>query len=414
MESVRFDRQTGQILVQVALMVVVLFAFVALALDVGQVYAGRRRMQNAADAGALAGAQAICFEGASEAQAMDVARDYAVVNGAQDPDVLILQDYTVVVTAGRTLDTFFAGLIGINTADVRAEAAARCGPSSAAGGSWPLAFNYSVYTNSVGCGDSFMVFESKDVFEMNEDGEFVYKEDLGCAHLCPEDECPSGCTCASVTGVDLDKKDPCYDKADCSLFGPHLANANRGWLDFPRPKSLDEPYDVPEDCVESSGVPWIECWIDNEFPVKISVGDCVRGESGNMTSLESIVNKHQGEYVSIILWDRECDENDPEPLGQQGTPYHVAGFGCIEIIEYDTDYDIYKCGVAEPSKSDGVPGYKGLNVIKAKRICPPNPDTGFGGNEGWDQCRVPGATTGGGDPTQPWTPSLIQWPRADD
>ncbi len=48
--------ENGQTLVWVALAMVVLLAFVGLAIDGGAVYAERRRMQNAADAGALAGA----------------------------------------------------------------------------------------------------------------------------------------------------------------------------------------------------------------------------------------------------------------------------------------------------------------------------------------------------------------------
>jgi uncharacterized membrane protein len=56
------DRQAGQVLVQVALMMVVLLGFLALAVDVSQVYLKRRQLQNAADAGALEGARQICFE----------------------------------------------------------------------------------------------------------------------------------------------------------------------------------------------------------------------------------------------------------------------------------------------------------------------------------------------------------------
>ena len=45
----------------VALAIFVLVAILALAIDVGRFYQQRRDMQNAADAGALAGAGDLCF-----------------------------------------------------------------------------------------------------------------------------------------------------------------------------------------------------------------------------------------------------------------------------------------------------------------------------------------------------------------
>ena len=46
--------ESGQALILVVVVLVVLFGFMALAIDVGSLYANRRKMQNAADAGALA------------------------------------------------------------------------------------------------------------------------------------------------------------------------------------------------------------------------------------------------------------------------------------------------------------------------------------------------------------------------
>jgi len=58
-----YRKQSGQVLIQVALMIGVLLLMAALAVDVGNMYAERRRMQNAADAGALAGARDLCLGG---------------------------------------------------------------------------------------------------------------------------------------------------------------------------------------------------------------------------------------------------------------------------------------------------------------------------------------------------------------
>ena len=54
MDRRRCSSEDGQVLIQVALMLVVLLTFVGLAIDGGLVYAERRQMQNAADAAALA------------------------------------------------------------------------------------------------------------------------------------------------------------------------------------------------------------------------------------------------------------------------------------------------------------------------------------------------------------------------
>jgi uncharacterized membrane protein len=69
--------QNGQALAQVAILMVVLLAFAALAIDGGRIYLERRRMQNAADAGALAGAREICFGDGSQ-DPLVVAEQYAV------------------------------------------------------------------------------------------------------------------------------------------------------------------------------------------------------------------------------------------------------------------------------------------------------------------------------------------------
>ncbi len=63
-----------------------LFLFVGLAVDVGFWYGERRKMQNAADAGALAGAFEIRHGNLT--LYADSARDYAERNGADEVTVL--------------------------------------------------------------------------------------------------------------------------------------------------------------------------------------------------------------------------------------------------------------------------------------------------------------------------------------
>src|SRR3990172_7333160 len=96
----RVSRQ-GQSLVIVTLLLFALMGMLALALDGGNGFFQRRRAQNAADAGALAGARELCLvEGdlpTKQAAAAGAAWEYAVVrNGALDatfawPDPAVIQ-----------------------------------------------------------------------------------------------------------------------------------------------------------------------------------------------------------------------------------------------------------------------------------------------------------------------------------
>ena len=127
---VLFDKK-GQTLVLIALLMVALAAMAALVLDGGHGYMERRRMQNAADAGALAGARELAM-GALEADAEITATTYAVThNGADDPIGFEVRadGHEVVVTTTKTFSTWFAGVIGQPEMTVRARAVARYDPA---------------------------------------------------------------------------------------------------------------------------------------------------------------------------------------------------------------------------------------------------------------------------------------------
>jgi hypothetical protein len=370
--AIRFDRERGQALIMVALMVVVLLGFVALALDVGNVYGGRRRMQNAADAGALAGARELCFGSGSRAQAKVIAEDYATIhNGAQSAVADIPSDgYTVTVVATQTLDTFFAGAIGIDTANVRAEAAALCGRAIRGGGMWPLAFKYDVYSDSIACGEQFLVFAQDD--------------DVDCA---------GGCVCVS-SGI-TETTPECEDKCDCNVIGPFIAPGDRGWLTFFEP---EEGY--PDDCNahQNCGANELACWIRNNHPGPINIGDCVPGQPGVDAGVKDDVDTRIDDILNIILWDRECcdytDEgcDDPEPLGTcPGTPYLVAAFGCVQVVGWEHTLNIPKCGNPAKTCQTG----NNLKVVHAIKICDDPAVDAVGGDPYDLYCNtVVGATDG--------------------
>jgi hypothetical protein len=151
------------VLIIVAAALFALVAIVALAVDLGNVMRERRYMQNAADAGALAGAQEICFGDASLAD--DKAWEYAVDrNSAEGAEITVHGVISVTVVATKTVDTFFAGLIGFKEIPIDAEAAALCGKAAAAGGVWPVGFDsrrwYGEYgAENMPCGSKLIIWQ---------------------------------------------------------------------------------------------------------------------------------------------------------------------------------------------------------------------------------------------------------------
>ena len=117
--------ESGQSFVLLAIMLVVLFGILALVLDGGNLYTKRRSAQNAADAGALAGARELCLN-KDPAQALYKAQQYSEVHNGPTSATIAVGTDVVTVTAHITTNTYFAHLIGFPTATVEATAAAGC------------------------------------------------------------------------------------------------------------------------------------------------------------------------------------------------------------------------------------------------------------------------------------------------
>jgi len=121
-------REAGQSLILVALGLLALLSMLVLAIDFGLAYSERRRMQNAADAGALAGAWLLA-NGGTDAEIAAAVREYTVnQNGALTYEARYLPGNQAVgggsvpstasgiqVTARTTFPTIFAGVLGINS-----------------------------------------------------------------------------------------------------------------------------------------------------------------------------------------------------------------------------------------------------------------------------------------------------------
>ena len=129
--------QGGATLVWVTLSMVALIAMVALTIDGGYAYAQRRRMQNAADAAAIAGARLRAL-GGTTVQVGSVVNQYATANGANGVSWTYPSSQKVQVTASCTFPTFFAGIIGLPQMTASAVAEASIQYLSEAGNLLPM------------------------------------------------------------------------------------------------------------------------------------------------------------------------------------------------------------------------------------------------------------------------------------
>lgn len=148
------ERECGAAAVIVALLMVVLLGFAALAVDVGLLYSEKAQLQNGADAGALAIAQA-CAKDTSSTTCTDPApslakgmADQNSLDGSSNVQSIILDvpNRKVAVTAdplepGRTdnrVSLHFAGALGIPSASVVAKSTVVWGSPSKGTSPFPL------------------------------------------------------------------------------------------------------------------------------------------------------------------------------------------------------------------------------------------------------------------------------------
>jgi len=286
MSTMHLERERGAILVQVALLLVIFLLAVGLAIDVGAMYGERREMQNAADAGALAGAHAICFGG----DPVVLATEYAVTrNNAASAVVEIIDGYQVRVTATRPTETRFAVLIGLTTVDVSAEATAACGVATSGCGLWPIAMNLTLWEDN--CDDIFYVWDDDKILD---------------------------CT---LYDCDMD------DDGDDDI----VAGGDRGWLDFS--EVIDPHYYDP--CAQPGcGTSELNCYIETDYAARINLPACIPGDSGVKAAAWQAAGDRAGTRVRIPLFSAVgCTSGHTCP---GGLTYYVTKFGCATVIDAAT------------------------------------------------------------------------------
>jgi hypothetical protein len=145
--------ERGAVSVVVALLLVVLMGFGALAVDASMLYAQKTQMQNGADAAALAIAQDCAKRGtalckpAAAATALQLAKDNSNNGMADAPAPTFPAAGTVVVTTaardaqGAGVTLWLANIFGISRADVGATSKAMWGGPSGLSTALPIAFS---------------------------------------------------------------------------------------------------------------------------------------------------------------------------------------------------------------------------------------------------------------------------------
>jgi Flp pilus assembly protein TadG len=134
------SRDRGAVAVIVALLMVPLLGFAAIAVDVGALRAERQQLQTGADAGALAIAQNCgrnaCGDYSATAQTLAVAN----ANDGKAVTAVTLAGGTVTVTASSMRQHVFAPILGIDESNVVSKATAVWGTPSSGTAVIPLAF----------------------------------------------------------------------------------------------------------------------------------------------------------------------------------------------------------------------------------------------------------------------------------
>jgi Flp pilus assembly protein TadG len=137
-------RESGSVLVLIAVGLVTIVGAAALAVDVGYLSVYKNQLQNASDAAALAGAQGLAADPSNfsaSGQAKQLAIQIAAQNQAarspvqlSDGEITFPDGNTVRVQVTRPAPTFFARVFGVSQVDVRVTAAATVVPVNAVGG----------------------------------------------------------------------------------------------------------------------------------------------------------------------------------------------------------------------------------------------------------------------------------------
>ena len=394
-----FRQEQGQIIVIVAIAMFALIAMAALILDGGGIMVNRRAAQNAADAGALAGAEVMCRLGYYDEGLVDAAvQKYTVVdNNASSytknfpaPNASEYEGLKVgalQVTAVVSSDSFFARIFGQDTLTASATATAGCmnaNPGIVIPVAWAC-LPPEPDSDSVECDIKHLTYQqittefntlgmsfplpdkpdpsSADAEELSnalyweessqygefpaldEDGKFAKNE---AGEYINEDGEVINFKYADQITILMDSEFVCGDpeevpsEINCDWFDDGTqrnqlyTGANRGWLNLEG---------------SSSGESNVIDWIENGLEVSLQDHMWLNGVPGDRPGTYASLETRVGEVVWVPVFNVICDANpDDKPICYQAAHFEsyyteeeledVVPYPCIEYQD-----DGYTCEV---------------------------------------------------------------------
>lgn len=311
--------ERGQSLVLIGLLMIAFVAMLALVVDGGFSYANRRAAQNAADAGALAGADALCAGGGTEAakaQAEAQAISYAVDNNHATSAEADAHDIDIDVTAHVSYQTFFASILGFDVVTATAEATAGCFEGCRDTGVLPVAWsckppatitetetltdcvvNYGTYiSGTLTPGEIYVIMDSSKTCFL-ENG--VYVDDRG--RTCDPTRSDIQCQDPPNSGepefaLDCDFDD--VPNANGDFENDLLGAGQRAWI------NLDGG---------SGNADELGDWIENGFGGNLDIHTWIAGSSGvKGTVFSDAADFIVGDIVYLPVFDQLCTSGEPD------------------------------------------------------------------------------------------------------
>lgn len=315
MTKIKMEKwELAQILPIVVLGLVAIIAMAALILDGGALLLNRRTAQNAADAGALAGARIFCNGGSTEDIDLAV-NEYVTYNNAiltewypdssrvgDDPgDIEGLTMGEIVVATELNPHSYFAGILGRNNLKSTATARAGCFPSR---GNIVLPIAWSCRAPAAGSASEdcdYIKLNYDDVIGIVDDYLYPFPLPYG-SNPSPEDaEAVSDALFAEYSSeiyVIVDSNKTCgvdivcdFNTSDTIDRYQLSSGGNRGWLNLTG---------------VSSGTPNLEDWIDIGVSDPVYIHSWLTGIDGNRPPVYSALSRRIDEIVWIPVFNVMC------------------------------------------------------------------------------------------------------------
>lgn len=342
MERTNFIKERGQSLVLLALLLVGLIAMLGLAMDGGNFLSQRRAAQNAADAGALAGADLLCEAAGDPAVVGDViytANYMATINNEADSAnvsySLDPENLSVTVNTYIPHDTYFAHFLSSSLAEVTADATATAGCFGACFSEGVLPVAWSCRPPASGevppypppdpppdppppeyggdCTHEWVTMPRLDeILDGFEDG-------------VPADNCDSSGFCRELYIVmdsvsyqgdfycitDENPDGELYCDLDDDGEGDWIGSGGRSWLDLDGSQAEDDCESKGEGAAEL--IWWVEHGFadENDQPCRLINHSWIPAQTGVATSIFRDVSYRTGDIVIVPVFNDFCD-GDPQ------------------------------------------------------------------------------------------------------